>query len=105
MTDFSTLLQPDKGQPATTIQIIDSSGFDDWLKAQSERVRTAAAAQRFKAEPQALAILPGDAAGDWFAALVVKNASTLSSWCLAKTATALPAGSYRLEGADAGAAG
>lgn len=103
MTDFSTLLQPDKGQPATTIQIIDSSGFDDWLKAQSERVRTAAAAQQFKGEAQALAILPGDAAGEWFAALVVKNAAALSSWCLAKAAATLPPGTYRLEGAEADA--
>ena len=59
---FSALLQPDKGQPARTIHITDSKGFDAWLAAQPPRARAAAAAQKLKPTGYASAILPGDAA-------------------------------------------
>ncbi len=94
-TDFAALLQPDKGQPARAIHIIDKSGFDTWLAAQPPRARAAAAAQKFKATPLASAILPGDAADDWSVATVVADSAKLSSWCLAKLAETLPEGSYR----------
>lgn len=50
MTDYSTLLQPDKGQPATAIHLITPTLFEDWLKAQPERVRSAVLAQGIKAK-------------------------------------------------------
>jgi leucyl aminopeptidase len=93
---FSTLLQPDKGQPARTIHITDSAGFDAWLAAQPPRARAAAAAQKLKPTGYASAILPGDAADDWSVVTVVADAENLSAWCLAKLAETLPEGSYRL---------
>ncbi len=105
MTDFAALVAADTGQDARTIVLIDTRGQDAWLAAQPERARTAVAAQQFRAEPFAHAILPGDAAGDWSVVAGVADAAALSAWCLAKLAAALPPGSYRLAGdGDPGAA-
>ena len=95
MTDLSALLQPDKGQPATSLHLVDKKGLDEWLKGQPERVRQAAQAHGFKAEGYQLAILPGDKA-EWSALLGVANVDELSPWCLAKAAETLPEGSYRV---------
>jgi leucyl aminopeptidase len=103
MTALSDLLQPDKGQPATSLHLIDRKGHDDWLKAQPERVRQAAAAQGFKGEGYQLAILPGEKA-DWSAVLGVADVGALSPWCLAKAAESLPEGRYRVEGRGPGPA-
>jgi leucyl aminopeptidase len=104
MTDLSPLLQPDKGQPATALHLVDRKGFEAWLKAQPERVRQAVAAQGFKGEGYQLAILPGARAEDWSAALGVADVEALSPWCLAKGAESLPEGKYRVEGRGPGAA-
>ncbi len=104
MTDFSCLLQPDKGQSARTIHVVDMAGFEPWLKAQPERARAAVTAQRLKPEGYANAILPGDGPDDWSAVTIVGNAASLSSWCLAKLAEVLPAGVYRLASGDPKAA-
>ena len=90
------LLQPDKGQPATVLQLVDKKSYEGWLGAQPERVRQAAAAQGFRGEGYQLAILPGEKAG-WSAVLGVANVDGLSPWCLSKAAEELPEGSYRLE--------
>ena len=104
MTELSTLLQIDKGQPARTIHIVDKAGYDDWLKAQPQRARTAAAAQGLKPEGYAHATLPGDGPDDWSVVTVVANRASLSSWCLAKLASTLPPGTYRLAEGDPGPA-
>ncbi len=103
MTDFTTLLQPDKGQRATLVHLVDKAGLEAWLGAQPERVRQAASAQGFKGEPFQLAILPGDKA-DWSALVGVGDAAALGAWCLAKAGEALPEGAYRLAGSSPGAA-
>lgn len=103
MTDLATLLQADKGQPATSIILVDKSGFEAWLKEQPDRVRQAVSAQNFKGEGFQLAILPGDKA-DWSAVLGVANVADLSAWCLAKAAEALPEGTYRVAGRGPGPA-
>jgi leucyl aminopeptidase len=103
MTNLASLLQADKGRPATALHLVDKSGFDDWLKGQPERVRGAVAAQGFKGEGYQLAILPGDKAG-WSVALGVANVDELSPWCLAKAAETLPEGTYRVEGRGPGPA-
>src|SRR5687768_9192523 len=90
------LLQPDKGQPATVLQLVDKKTYEDWLGAQSERVRQAAAAQGFKGDGYQLAILPGEKS-DWSVVLGVANVDELSPWCLARAAEELPEGNYRLE--------
>jgi leucyl aminopeptidase len=104
MTEFSALLQADKGQPARTIHIVDKTTYPDWLKAQPERVRTAITAQGMKVEGYAHAILPGDAANDWSVVTVTANVNSFSSWCLAKLAAVLPPGTYRLASGDPGVA-
>ena len=98
------MLQPDKGQPARSIHIVDKAGFDSWLTAQPERARVAVAAQRLKPEGYAHAILPGDAADDWSVVTIVANVASLSSWCLAKLAAVLPSGTYRLAQGEPGVA-
>ena len=103
MNDLNSLLQPDRGQPATALQLVDKKTFDDWLKGQPERIRQAARAQGFKGEGFQLAILPeqGDA---WSAVLGVANVRELSPWCLARAAESLPEGSYRVAGQGPGPA-
>lgn len=96
MTDFSELLKADSGQPARSIQLVDGNSFTEWLKAQPERARTAVSAQKFSGKGYEYAILPGDRADEWSVVSGVANVDSLSSWCLAKLAEALPAGTYRL---------
>src|SRR3954471_7846839 len=104
MTDLSALLRPDKGQPATPLLLVDSKGFEAWLKGQGERVRQAVAAQGFRGEGFQLAILPGERPEGWSALLGVANVEALSAWCLAKAAESLPEGIYRVEGRSPGPA-
>jgi len=88
------LIQPDRGQSAIAIHLIDKPGFEDWLSARNPAQRAAIAAQKFKGDAGAQAILPD---GDSFAVVAgVAKPETLSSWCLAKLADTLPAGTYRL---------
>jgi leucyl aminopeptidase len=103
MTELSAILQPDKGQPATAIHLVDKKGFEDWLKTQPARVRSAVTAQGFKPEAHRIAILPGER-DEWSALLGVSDASALGPWCLAKAAEALPQGTYRTSTGSAGAA-
>jgi len=104
MTDFTALLQPDRGQPAHVVQLVHAGGLDEWLAAQPERVRAAAHAASFKAKPGEFALLPGNKPEEWSAALGVPE--TVGPWDLAPAAEKLPEGSYRLsEPAPAGALG
>jgi leucyl aminopeptidase len=103
MSDLHTLLQPDRGEPATALHLVEKAGFEAWLKAQPERVRSATDAQGFRGEGYQLAILPGEKA-EWSAVLGVANTAELSPWCLAKAAEALPEGRYRVAGTAPGQA-
>ncbi|MDQ4087347.1 MAG: leucyl aminopeptidase family protein [Pseudomonadota bacterium] len=103
MTEVAALLQPDRGQPAIDLHLVDRNGFEAWHKAQPERVRQATQAQGFRGDGFQLAILPGERDG-WSALLGVANVDELSPWCLAKAAEALPEGSYRLAGRSPGPA-
>jgi leucyl aminopeptidase len=104
MTDFAALLLPDKDQSARTIHLIDPKGYDDWLKAQPDRHRSAIAAQGLKPVGFASAILPSEKADEWAVVSVVANTASLSLWCLAKLAETLPEGTYRVEGMAPGPA-
>ncbi|HEX8443560.1 MAG TPA: leucyl aminopeptidase family protein [Allosphingosinicella sp.] len=103
MTDFASLLQPDKGQSATSLHPVDKAGLEPWLAGQPDRVRQAVSAQGFKGEAAQVALLPGEKA-EWSVLVGVGDSASLGSWCLAKAAEWLPEGSYRLVGASAGAA-
>lgn len=103
MAEVVKRLQPDRGQPATTLRLVDKKGFEDWLKAQPDRIREAVRAQGFKGDGFQLAILPG-AGDEWSVVLGVANVAELSPWCLARGAESLPEGSYRLDGQSPGPA-
>jgi leucyl aminopeptidase len=102
MTDKHALIQPDRGQAAIPLHLVDKAGLDDWLKRLSGPQRAAIAGQKFTAGGFETAIVP-DGEG-WFAVGGVAAAASLSSWCLAKLAEILPAGIYRLAGGDPGPA-
>jgi leucyl aminopeptidase len=96
MTGFSQLLQPDKGQPATELHLVDKDGLEAWLAAQPERVRQAVRAQGFEGKAGQLAVLPGE----WSAVLGEEP----GVWGLAKAAEQLPEGTYRIAGRGPGPA-
>lgn len=104
MTDYSTLIQPDKGQPARTIHLVGEDGYLDWLKARTPRERAALTAARYKPAPFAYAILPGEEAEDWSVVSGLGTGATLTSWGLATLAEKLPEGSYRLAEGEPGKA-
>ncbi len=102
MTDKHGLIQPDRGQPATPIHLIDKTGLEAFVKSLSGPQRAALAAQKFEADGYAHAIIP-DGEG-WFAVSGVADAQNLSSWCMAKLAEVLLPGTYRRVGAEPGPA-
>jgi leucyl aminopeptidase len=103
MTDFASLIAPDRGQPARSLSLVHKAGFADWLKRQPPRARVAIEAARFEGKADTLAILPGDGVEDWSVAVGVDAAG--GPWTLATAAARLPEGSYRLsEGAPGDAA-
>ena len=104
MIDLASLIQPDRGQAARSIHLVDPKGFDAWLSAQPPRHRAAAQAQKLAPTGYSSAILPGDGPEDWSVVTVVANVEKLTPWCLAKLAETLPEGSYRIEGREPGKA-
>jgi len=104
MTDFSALLQADRGQPARFIEVIHPDGFADWLNQQSLRIRSLLAAQKIDGKPGNKAILPGDGPEDW-SALLVCNEPESSPWRIASQGELLPEGRYRLKNGPVAAAG
>ena len=102
MTDKHALIQPDRGQQATPIHLVDKAGLEPFIKGLSVPQRAALAAQKFEGDGYAHAIFPdGDG---WAVVAGVANTASLSSWCLAKLAEVLPAGTYRRADGDPGAA-
>ncbi len=102
MTDKHALIQPDKGQHAISIHLVDKMGLAEWVKRLSTPQRSALAAQKFDGGGYDYAIIPdGDG---WFVVSGVANARNLSCWCLAKLAEVLPAGTYRCADGEPGAA-
>ena len=104
MTDYSDLIQPDKGQEARAIHLVDKQSYDEWLKGRSARERAHLAAVAYKPDAFAHAILPGDDVESWSVVTAVADADNLSAWCLAKLAQTLPEGRYRLDGRQPGKA-
>lgn len=102
MTDRNALLQPDRGQEAIDLHLVDKATVGDWLKSLSAPQRAALAAQKFEGGGYETAIVP-EGTG-WFAVAGVANVANLSSWCLAKLAEVLPGGTYRCAGFEPGKA-
>lgn len=102
MADTVPLIQPDKGQQATAIHLVNREGLAKWVKQLSSGQRAALEAQKFDGGAFQVGIVPdGD---NWFAVGGVANPEQLSSWCMAKLAEALPEGTYRRAEGDPGAA-
>lgn len=106
MTEKTALIQPDRGQDAIPIHLVNKDGFDDWAKGLSGPQRAALKAQGFTGKGYQTAIVPdSDGSGPgWFAVGGVANPDELSSWCMAKLAEKLPAGTYRRAVGDPGPA-
>ena len=104
MIDYSDLVQPDKGQDARTIHLVDKPGYDAWLKGRSARERAHLAAVGFRPDGFVHAILPGDDPDGWAVVSAVASVDKLSAWCLANLGQILPEGRYRLEGRQPGKA-
>jgi leucyl aminopeptidase len=93
MTDKNALIQPDRGQKAVAIHLLAKDSFESFVKGLSAPQRAALAAQKFVGDTGSHAIVPdGDG---WFVVAGVADPNALSTWCLAKLADVLPAGTYR----------
>ncbi len=104
MTDFASMLQPDRGQPARTIHVVHPDAYEGWLAKQSQRIRTTIAAHRLTGKAGDRAVLPGETADDW-SMLLVCNEAVTSPWRIASLGASLPEGRYRLAEGPVGAAG
>ncbi|MBC3942717.1 M17 family metallopeptidase [Sphingomonas albertensis] len=104
MTDFASMLQPDRGQPARTIHVVHPDAYTGWLAKQSQRIRTTVAAHRLTGKPGDRAVLPGETVDDW-SMLLVCNEAVTSPWRIASLGASLPEGTYRLAEGPVGAAG
>ncbi len=105
MTDFTSLLLPDRGEPSHTVNAVQNSTYPDWFAGRPAADRALLDAMRFDGKTAyQFALLPRD--GDDFEVVTtVADAADLSPWCLAKLGEALPEGRYRLaEGAPGPAA-
>ncbi|MEE4451888.1 leucyl aminopeptidase family protein [Novosphingobium resinovorum] len=106
MSDKNALIQPDRGQQAISIHLVEKDGLEKFTKGLTVPQRALLEAARFTASAGDHVILP-EGEG-WCAVAGVADAATLSPWCLAKLAEKLPAGTYRRvdpnPGAEPGAA-
>jgi len=99
---YDDLIQPDNGQAAVPLHLVDKAGFDAWLALQSDAVRTALKAQKFEGAANDIAILPSDRPSEWAVVAGVSERGKTSPWQLAKAADSLPEGTYRLVDAEVG---
>ncbi|MBX9815225.1 MAG: leucyl aminopeptidase family protein, partial [Sphingomonas sp.] len=104
MTDFTPLLQPDRGQPARFIEVVRPEDYAAWLATQPPRARALLAAAQVTGKPGNRAILPGDGPEDWHALLICDEPES-SPWRIASQGEVLPEGVYRLKHGPLGAAG
>ncbi|HVU30606.1 MAG TPA: leucyl aminopeptidase family protein [Sphingomicrobium sp.] len=103
MTDFASLLVPDRGQKSRPIHVVDKDSLASWLKKRPAEDRALIDAQRFDGKSaDAFVILPRG--GDFEVVSAARNASELTPWCLAALAEKLPEGSYSLAHGEPGEA-
>ena len=106
MADNQPLIQPDRGQEAISIHLVNREGFPEWIKQLSAGQRAALEAQKFDGSGYQVGIVPAKDNGEdgWFAVGGVANPQDLSSWCMAKLAESLPEGIYRRADGEPGPA-
>lgn len=103
MTNFKSLLTPDRGEPARSIMLVDTKTFEAWFADQPPAIRALATAAKFKGASDSLLILPTGDAG-WSVIAGVASMESLTLWCLARAAEILPEGAYRIIGSSPGTA-
>ncbi|MEP6867237.1 MAG: leucyl aminopeptidase family protein [Novosphingobium sp.] len=102
MIDKHPLIQPDRGQSAIAIHLVSKASYADWAKRLTPAQTASVEAQKFNGAGYEYAIVP-DGQG-WFVVSGVANPDELSSWCMAKLAEMLPAGTYRRADGEPGPA-
>ena len=97
MSKSAELIQPDRGQAAVDLHLVDKDGYADWVKRLTTGQRAALDAQKFEGGAYQVGVVPGgpNDPDSWFAVAGVADPAQLSSWCMAKLAEVLPAGTYR----------
>ena len=94
MTDRNALIQPDRGQKATSIHLVEPAAFEALIRDLGEGQRAVIAAHKFEASPGEVVIVP-DGTG-WFVLAGIEPKEALGTWCLARLAETLPGGTYRV---------
>ena len=103
MTDFASLLVPNRGQKARPIHLVDKKTFEGWAKARPADDRALLQAHGFDGKKgYAFVLLPRG--NDFEVVSAVKNAAELSPWCVAKLGESLPEGTYKLAEGEPGKA-
>ena len=102
MSSRHALIAAHRGQDATLLHLVSKDGLPEWKKGLSSAQRAALDAQKFTGAPNETAIVP-DGEG-WFAVGGVADPAKLTSWCLARLAEVLPAGTYARAQGEPGAA-
>jgi leucyl aminopeptidase len=102
MTDFAATLAPDRGQPARALHVVHPDDYAGWLATQPPRGRAACAAAKVTGKAGNRAVLPGE--GEDWAMLLVCDEGWDSPWKIASLGDQLPEGTYRVAGAEPGAA-
>lgn len=102
MSDKNALIQPDRGQKAVSLHLVEKDGLEKFVKGLAVPQRAAIEANRFTGAVGDYAVIP-DGEG-WAAVLGVADAGSMTSWCMAKLAEKLPAGTYRRVGGEPGPA-
>jgi len=102
MTDFASLLVADRGQKARPIHLVDKDSFAAWVKKRPAEDRALIEAHRFDGK-SGFVILPRG--GDFEVVGAVKDVKAPSPWCLARLASGLPEGTYKLAEGEIGPAG
>ena len=103
MTDFASLLVPDRGQKSRLIHLVDKDSFAGWLKKRPAEDRALLEAQGFEGRnAHAFVILPRG--GDFEVVSATVKVNERSPWCLAALAEKLPEGSYKLAHGEPGRA-
>ena len=78
MSKSPDLIQPDRGQNATAIHLVNKEGFGDWAKRLSKGQRAALEAQKFDGSGYQVGIVPdGDG---WFAVGGVANPGSFKGY-------------------------
>ena len=97
MTNFASLLRPDRGAHACSIHLVDKAGAADWIGGQPGPQRAMLSAAGFDGKaPGQMLVIPAAKPDAFEVVLAVTDAAALTPWCLAAAAEKLPAGSYRL---------